>query len=97
MTIKGVFATPRSLGTVSEIAFLFAQIRLESGGKYEIASNIGEGKEQEDGTFLSITKEIFHLKVEEFSVSEKRLVNNFLRLLIKKYANYKEYSGLTIS
>jgi len=94
---KGVFTTPRTLGEVTEIDLLFAQINRVRSGEYEISSHVGEGEEQEDGVFLSRTEETFHLDVKEFSGPEKTIVDNFLRLLIRKYAKYKKYSDLIVS
>jgi len=101
MTSKGVFTNPKSLGEFSEIALISAQIRrldrLENNGTYEISSTMGEGEERKDGVFLSRSEETFHLDVQEFSGPDKTIVRNFFKLLIRKYAKYKKYSGLTVS
>jgi len=94
---KGVFSTPRSLGQVAEIVVLFSQIKRLKNSGYEIASNMGEGEEQGDGVFLSRTEETFNLDVQGLSGPDKIIAGKFLKLLIRKYAKYKKYSGLTVS
>lgn len=101
MDSKGVFTKPRSLGEVSDIFLVSSQIRrmwrLGDGGEYEIHATIVEGEKQEDGDFLSKAEETFQLDVKGFSGPEKTIVRNFLKLLIRKYAKYKNYSDLTVS
>lgn len=101
MISKGVFTNPRSLGKVSDIFLISSQIRrmwrLGDGGEYEIHATVVEGEEQQNGDFLSKTEEAFQLDVKGFSGPEKTILRNYLKLLIRKYAEHKGYSDLTVS
>lgn len=94
---KGIFGTPRPVGTVDEIIVEKTIIRLIDG-EYDINATLLEGNDNA-GTFEAVEGGggFIRIKKSDLSVSDQVFFDNFLKVIISEYVGDKGYSGVVIT
>ena len=92
---KGTFRIPRTRAAVAEIRPINAKVRFVDD-KFDLNATMQEGNEV--GGVFEI-KEIGSIRVQErtLNAADKAVVESFLRLVVRLYADDKGYTGVTIS
>ena len=92
---KGTFATPRSLGTVTEFRIGSVEIR-PLGTDFLIRGYMNEGEEI-GGVFTPHEGKDLNLNTNTLSPADGNVLNAFLRLLMRTHADQQGYTGVVIT
>ncbi len=93
---KGTFGTPRTRATVAEIRPTSVKVRFSDDDKFGVSATLQEGN---DVAGVFEVKETGGIHVEErtLNTADKAVVEAFLGLVIRLYADNQGYTGVTIS
>lgn len=94
MPTKGIFASPRSLGSVPEMRFSAVRIRFED--EESVAANIEEGEEVA-GVFSTAVQKTLEFKSSDLQPATRAALAAFLRALMSEYTSQEGYTGVVIT